>query len=120
MTSTPVLGEFEQIVLLAILRLGDSAYAVTIRAEIATCTHREPARGALYTSLDRLEEKGLLHSRLGQPTAERGGRAKRFFTVTKAGQDAVIEAQRSYQRLLKGLDILGRYHAYSRFRRVAS
>lgn len=111
MASTSALGEFEQIVLLAILRLGNSAYGVTIRAEIASCTHREPARGALYTSLDRLEEKGLVQSRLGEPTPERGGRAKRFFTVTKAGRDAVIEAQRSYQRLLKGLDILGRCHA---------
>ena len=105
------LGEFEQIILLAILRLGDTAYAVAVREEIANCTHREPARGALYTSLDRLEEKGFVLSRMGEPTPERGGRAKRFFTVTKAGRQAVTQAQRSYQRLLKGLDILGRSHA---------
>ena len=105
------LGEFEQIILLAILRLGDAAYAVTIREEIANCTHRESARGALYTSLDRLEEKGFVLSRMGEPTPERGGRAKRFFTVTKAGRQAVMQAQRSYQRLLQGLDILGRSHA---------
>jgi PadR family transcriptional regulator PadR len=105
------LGEFEQIILLAILRLGDSAYAVTIREEIAHCTHREPARGALYTSLDRLEEKGLVVSRMGEPTPERGGRAKRFFMVTKAGRAALANAQRAYQRLLKGLDILETPHA---------
>jgi PadR family transcriptional regulator, regulatory protein PadR len=119
MTTTPALGEFEQLILLAILRLGDSAYTVTIRAEIASCARRQPARGALYTSLDRLEEKGFVRSRLGDPTPERGGRAKRFFTVTRAGRDAVIQAQRSYQRLLQGLDILGRSHAEARSRRMA-
>jgi len=106
MSGSTSLGEFEQIILLAILRLGDSAYAVTIREEIAHCTHREPARGALYTSLDRLEEKGFVASRMGEPTPERGGRAKRFFTVTKAGRVTLTNAQRAYQKLLKGLDIL--------------
>lgn len=100
-------GEFEQIVLLAILRLPDHAYGVTIRAEIAHCTRREPAPGALYTTLDRLEEKGFVQSRLGDPTPERGGRAKRFFTVTKAGRAAVIDAQRSFRSLLEGLNLLG-------------
>jgi DNA-binding PadR family transcriptional regulator len=106
MTST-TLGEFEQIVLLAILRLPDQAYGVTIRAEIAQCTRREPAPGALYTTLDRLEQKGLVHSRLGDPTPERGGRAKRFFTVTRTGRAAVIAAQRSFRSLLVGLNLLG-------------
>jgi PadR family transcriptional regulator PadR len=78
MASTPLLGEFEQVVLLAILRLDDDAYGVTIRSEIATCTGREPAPGALYTTLDRLEEKGLVRSRMGEPTPERGGRPKRY------------------------------------------
>jgi len=71
------LGEFEQIVLLAILRLGENAYGVTIRAEIAAHTKRKPVPGALYTTLDRMEEKGLVVSRLGDPTPQRGGRAKR-------------------------------------------
>jgi PadR family transcriptional regulator PadR len=106
MTTPLSLGEFEQVILLAILRLGDSAYAVTIREEIANCTHREPARGALYTSLDRLEGKGFVRSRMGEATPERGGRAKRFFAVTKAGRTALVSAQRAYQKLLKGLDIL--------------
>ena len=109
--SAPSLGDFEQIVLLAILRVGENAYGVPIRAEIAACTNRDPAPGALYTTLDRLEEKGMVTSRLGDPTPQRGGRAKRFFTVTASGVAAVTQAQRSYQRLLKGLKILGAIHA---------
>jgi DNA-binding PadR family transcriptional regulator len=105
------LGEFEQIVLLAILRVGEKAYGVTIRAEIAACTDREPAPGALYTTLDRLEAKGLVTSRLGDPTPQRGGRAKRYFTVTAAGVAAVTRAQRAYQRLLQGLKFPEVIHA---------
>ena len=101
------LGEFEQVVLLAILRLGDDAYGVTIRHEIAECTEREPAPGALYTTLDRLEEKGLVASTYGDPTPERGGRSKRYFRVTAQGVRAVARAQRAYQRLLKGLTLPG-------------
>jgi PadR family transcriptional regulator PadR len=102
-----LLGEFEQIVLLAILRLSEGAYGVTILGEIAACTKRHPSRGALYTTLDRMEEKGLVTSRFGDPTPLRGGRAKRYFTVTKKGRFALINAQRSYQSLLQGLDLLG-------------
>ncbi len=101
------LGDFEQIVLLAILRAGEDAYGVTIRAEIASCTRRDPAPGALYTTLDRLEEKGLVSSRLGDPTPQRGGRAKRFFTVTASGTEAIARTQQAYQNLLKGLTIAG-------------
>jgi PadR family transcriptional regulator len=101
------LGEFEQVVLLAILRLGENAYGVTIRNEIAECTGREPAPGALYTTIDRMETKGLVQSRLGDPTPQRGGRAKRYIKVTKKGRAALIAAQRSYQSLLEGLDLLG-------------
>lgn len=105
------LGEFEQIVLLAILRLENIAYGVTIRAEIAACTGREPAPGALYTALDRMEDKGFVRSWLGEATPQRGGRAKRYFAVTKAGRAALINAQRAYQRLLEGLDLLGGVNA---------
>jgi DNA-binding PadR family transcriptional regulator len=101
------LGEFEQIVLLAILRLPDDAYGVTIAAEIAECTGREPSAGALYTTLDRLETKALVTSRMGDPTPQRGGRAKRYYQVTKSGLAAVVGAQRSYQRLLDGLNLPG-------------
>src|SRR5262245_27167511 len=111
MAATSALGEFEQVVLLAILRLGEQAYGVTIRLEIADCTEREPAPGALYTTLDRLEEKGLVASTYGDPTPERGGRAKRYFKVTGQGVRAVARAQRAYQRLLKGLTLPGVSHA---------
>lgn len=107
MSNSGSLGEFEQVVLLAILRLGENAYGVSIRNEIAECTGREPAPGALYTTLDRMEEKGFVQSWLGDPTPQRGGRAKRYVKVTKRGRAAVIAAQRSYQRLLQGIDLLG-------------
>src|SRR5262245_20196710 len=109
--SIPTLGEFEQIVPLAILRLGDDAYGVTIRKEIASCTERDTAPGALYTTLDRLEEKGLVSSRYGDPTPQRGGRAKRYFTATAHGVRAVARAQRAYQRLMNGLVLPGGVHA---------
>jgi DNA-binding PadR family transcriptional regulator len=101
------LGEFEQVVLLAILRLEKHAYGVTIRSEIAACTGREPAPGALYTTLDRMEEKGIVYSWFGEATARRGGRAKRYFALTKAGLAALASAQRAYRSLLDGLDLLG-------------
>lgn len=106
MTQSTSLGEFEQVVLLAILRLDDNAYGVTIRSEIAECTGREPAPGALYTTLDRMEEKGIVRSWLGGATPQRGGRAKRYFVLTQAGRAALVDAQQAYQRLLDGLDLL--------------
>jgi DNA-binding PadR family transcriptional regulator len=99
------LGEFEQIVLLAILRLGEEAYGVTIRGEIAARTGRDPSPGALYTTLARLEDKGLLKSKLGDPTPDRGGRAKRFVKPTSKGIEAVARAQRAYQSLLQGFPL---------------
>jgi PadR family transcriptional regulator PadR len=107
----PALGEFEQVVLLAILRLQDKAYGASIRAEIAACTHREPAPGALYTTLDRMEDKALVTCRLADPTPERGGRAKRYFRVTAAGLAAVVHAQNCYLKLREGLDLPGVAHA---------
>jgi len=105
------LGEFEQLVLLAILRLGDEAYGVTIRTEISQRARRTVAPGALYTALERLEDKGLVKSRIGDPTPQRGGRAKRFFTVTATGVKALARAQHAFQRLLEGLDVLRVSHA---------
>jgi DNA-binding PadR family transcriptional regulator len=104
--SSQNLGEFEQVVLLAILRLQDGAYGVTIRREIHTHTGRNTTPGALYTTLDRLEQKGLVASRLGDPTPERGGRAKRFYVVSRAGREAVERAQRCYRSLMEGLENL--------------
>jgi DNA-binding PadR family transcriptional regulator len=110
MASVPSLGEFEQIVLLAVLRLQDAAYGVSIRREIAQRTGRDPAAGALYTTLDRMEQKGLVKSRMGDPTPERGGRAKRYYRVTSPGSAAIARAQRAYQRMLEGLEIPGGAH----------
>jgi DNA-binding PadR family transcriptional regulator len=106
MNQQPSLGEFEQIVLLAILRLGDEAYGVTILNEIGAKTGRNPAPGALYTTLHRMESKGLVTSRDGSPTPERGGRAKRFVTVTREGRTALASAQAAYRSLMEGLDLL--------------
>jgi PadR family transcriptional regulator PadR len=98
------LGELEQIVLLAVLRLGDEAYAVPILELIETQTGRQIARGALYTALDRLETKGCLRSRVGDPLPERGGRARRYFTVTPAALRALKESRLSLMRLWNGLE----------------
>lgn len=106
MKSEPSLGDFEQIVLLAVLRLGKNAYGATILAEIAARTRRNPSPGALYTTLHRIEAKGLVTFRDGSPTPERGGRAKRFVTVTREGRHAIASAQAAYQSLLDGLDLL--------------
>lgn len=100
------LGEFEQTVLLAVLRLGDQAYGVTILEEIAARTGRNPSPGALYTTLHRMEDKGLVTFRDGDPTPERGGRAKRFVTVTREGRTALASAQAAYRSLMEGLDML--------------
>jgi PadR family transcriptional regulator, regulatory protein PadR len=104
------LGDFEHIVLLAVLRLGENAYGVTIREEIAARTERDPSPGALYTTLGRLEDKGLLKSRLGNPTPDRGGRAKRFVKLTSDGHAAVVQAQREFQSLLHGISLPGLLH----------
>jgi PadR family transcriptional regulator len=98
------LGEFEHIVLLAILRLGEDAYAIPIREEIEKRTGRSVARGALYTALERLENKRCLRSRMSDPLPERGGRSRRYFTVTAAGLAAIRESRRSLLRLWQGLE----------------
>lgn len=100
------LGELEQIVLLAVLQVGDDAYAVPILEEIETQTGRRLARGALYTALDRLEKKGCLRSRVGESLPERGGRARRYFAVTPAAVRALKASRAALQRLWKGLEAL--------------
>jgi PadR family transcriptional regulator PadR len=104
------LGEFEQLILLAILRLGDDAYGVSIRSEILACTRREVSPGALYTTLERLERKGMVTSAAGAPTAERGGRSKRFYQATHAGTQQLATAQRAFQQMLNGLELLGEHN----------
>lgn len=83
------LGEFELMVMLALLRLGDEAYGVPISKELAETTGREVTLGSVYAALERLERKELVSSELADPTPERGGRAKRYFTVTRKGLQAV-------------------------------
>jgi PadR family transcriptional regulator, regulatory protein PadR len=100
----PYLGEFEQLVLLAVLRLGDEAYAVTIRRAIEAAAARTVSRGALYTTLERLEGKGLLLSRMGDATTDRGGRARRYHSVTPAGMRALRAAREAVAKLAAGID----------------
>ncbi len=90
MAAPPVLGDLEQLVLLAVMRLGETAYAVSLRAEIAERARRDVSRRAIQVTLDRLERKGLLRSHLGDPTAERGGKAKRMFALTGAGSNLIL------------------------------
>ena len=98
------LGEFEQMVLLAILHLEEGAYGLAIRRELEKRTGRQVTHGAAYITLDRLEKKGLLRSELGEPTSGRGGRAKRFFRVTPVGVNALRESRRALLSLWGGLD----------------
>ena len=90
------LGRFDHLLLLAVMRLGDEAYGMTIRRELAERTGRDVASGAIYTALARLETRGYVRSRLGEPTPERGGRAKRFYRVLAAGEKAVERAEAAF------------------------
>ncbi len=101
------LGEFEQIVLLALLRLRDQAYGMRIRQEIEERTDRSVSIGAIYATLDRMQAKGYVSSWLADPTAERGGRAKRFFKIETAGATALQRSQDALNRMLKGIRIDG-------------
>jgi PadR family transcriptional regulator PadR len=96
------LGEFEQLVLLAILRLGDDAYGMRIRQEIITAG-RSASLGAVYVTLERLEEKGCVSSSVGDPTPERGGRAKKYFQVRASGLVALKHSVNTTASLCEGL-----------------
>ena len=98
------LGEFEQMVLLSIVQLGDDAYGVKIREEIESRTERGVARGALYTTLDRLEAKGLVTSATGDSTAERGGRPRRYFAVSRVGMEALRASRKALLNLWTGIE----------------
>lgn len=98
------LGEFETLVLLALLRLGDDAYGMSVRREITARTGREVAIGAVYATLDRLEEKGLVTAHSGSASVERGGRARRFFVITTDGRTAVDVTRRALSRMMDGLE----------------
>src|SRR5688572_30482907 len=100
------LGEVEHMVLVAILRLGDEAYGVPVMAEIARRTGREISKAAVYIALRRLEEKGLLASTLGDATPERGGRAKRYFKLTKAGARQLRDSREALVRMWANVEHL--------------
>ena len=106
MPARDYLGEFEHIVVLALLRLADQAYGVTVRQEIELRTNREVSIGAVYATLDRLETKGYVKSRSGDPTPERGGRSKRFFQVTAKGVAAVNRTRHALYSMSEGLDLI--------------
>ena len=89
------LGDFECAVLLAVLRLRDDAYGVTIREDLERTLGRDVSFGAVYTTLNRLVEKQMLSTELGDPTPERGGRAKKFFTVERTGREALEVSRRA-------------------------
>jgi PadR family transcriptional regulator PadR len=97
------LGELEQIVLLAVLRVGEDAYGVPIRLEIERRTGRSLTVGALYRTLDRLEAKGYVTSWFGDPTPERGGRSKRYFKVRPAGLRALRASRDALTAMWDGL-----------------
>jgi PadR family transcriptional regulator PadR len=93
------LGQFEELVLLALLRLGENAYGVPIRREIAERTGRDVSFGAVYTTLERLERKGYVKSWVGEPTPERGGRAKRYFRIEAPGKSALNHSLDTLSRM---------------------
>ena len=97
------LGDFELMVMLALMRLGDDAYGVPISREIELQSGREVALGSVYAALERLEGRGLVSSHLGKPTAERGGKAKRYFRVTSTGLRKVRATRQALIKLWLGL-----------------
>jgi PadR family transcriptional regulator len=107
MSPRSYLNSFELMVLLAVLRLGEDAYGVTISREIEAEGGRQVALGSVYATLDRLEGKGLVTSAIGDSTPERGGRAKRYFHVTRQGLREARQTQRALTRLWKGLPEVG-------------
>jgi|SRR5579864_1329399 len=103
MTSSP-LGEFEVVVLMAVAHLKGAGYGSTIREEIATRTSRRASRGALYITLDRLEDKDLLDSALGDPLPQRGGRPRRTYRLTTEGKKALRHSVATFVKMHAGLE----------------
>lgn len=99
-----ILGEFEQLVLLAVLRLDDEAYGAAIGRELRDKAGRDASPGAIFTTLERLEARGLVRSRYGEPTAERGGRRKRYYRLRSAGQRALSRSYTATVRMAQGLE----------------
>jgi PadR family transcriptional regulator PadR len=108
MATPQYLGEFELVVMLAVIRLGEGAYGVPISREIEEKTGRETSFGTVYATLERLLEKGLVRSELGDPTPERGGRAKRYFHATPTGLRVVRQTRQALTELWHGVPELER------------
>jgi DNA-binding PadR family transcriptional regulator len=98
-----MLGSLEQIILLALVRLKSKAYGMTVRREIEGCTGRNISIGAVYATLERLEAKGYVSSFTGDPTPERGGRAKRFFRLEPSGEEALRVSHEAIRKMMHGL-----------------
>src|SRR5438093_13239717 len=98
------LGEFEQLILLALMRLGPDAYGATVSREIAEHAGREVSISAVYTTLDRLERKGLVRSRIGAPTPERGGRRRRHFELLPLGSRSLRDAYGALTGMTAGIE----------------
>jgi len=101
-----ILGSFEQLILLAVLRLGDDAYGMTVRQEIERQTGDAASLGAVYATLERLEQKGLMRSRAAAGGPARGGRARRYFSVEAAGVEALKRAFAATDRMRLGVPVL--------------
>ena len=99
------LGEFEELVLLAIKRLRENAYGVTIREVIETDAERQTSYGAIYATLERLEKKGYIKSNLGEATAERGGRAKKYYNLAATGIKALNDTQTARKNITFGFEL---------------
>ena len=104
MTSRDWLSEIDQLVLLALVHVGDGAYGVTVRTEIENRSGRSVSMAAVYSSLDRLQRTGCVEAWLSDPTPERGGRAKKHFKVTPAGAAELRAARRGMARMWEGLE----------------
>ena len=102
--SQDYLGEFEQVILLSIMRLGEDAYGLAIKDELESVAARSPSSGSLYTTLDRLEKKGLLQSSAGESTAERGGRPRRYVRLTPHGKEMLARSRSTLMALWDGLE----------------
>jgi PadR family transcriptional regulator, regulatory protein PadR len=107
MATTDNLGTFEQIILTSLVILGENAYGATVHEKVEELAEGSRSIGSVYTTLDRLEQKGYVKSWFGEPTAERGGRAKRFFKITAAGQRVLDQSMKVAGNMLAGLEGIG-------------
>jgi PadR family transcriptional regulator PadR len=103
---TRILTRSEEFLLLAVIRLGENAYPVSIFEEISEATGSSWTLGAIYFPLQRLEERGFLSSYLGDPSTDRGGKSKRFYRVTRTGREALAEAREAQDRMWDGVECL--------------